>query len=391
MGSTQLAVLESILAVEAKAYDTAEKMFTRIEGPLSIAFDATLSERLGKISERQAELAFRRLLEANRLNTGAKESDWSADLSNRLKSGKGLSQIRQSAREFLDLHGDSELATRYASLLGRMTTLRGETWPASDLAFFFSSTLPAGAPRSEILQSRGTAKVNPANELAMRGGAHLASSAAAQRVLDACRRSNELSIELIFASESTQQTGPARILSFSQDGFNRNFTIGQEGSTVVLRLRTSENGANGTNFSPVLCSISSGRHYHLLVSYRTGELNCYLDGNRVYSSQQLTGDLSNWASMHLLFGNEYQEDHAWSGLIRACSIYSRAIDPAQAASQYQNYLQLTPNGVGRPGRIQPKPGKGRFEAPLERRKENKGRVPFREQPARAGVPDLDSD
>ena len=396
-----LTVMEGVLAVEARAYDSAEKIFARIEGPLSVAFDAALNERLGRLSNRQSELAFRRLLERNGLDPGAGENAWLDELSVRLAAGRGLAQIRQSTLEFMNQHSDSDIAARYATLLGRMSSLRGESWPGSNAVFFWASNPPDGAPRPEALKPRDRAKTAPGNDIMMRGGAFLASHTAGQRVLDACRRSDEISIELVFATETLEQSGPARIFSFSQDGHNRNFTIGQEGANIVLRLRTTENGSNGSNFSPVLCTVSRGRPYHLLVTYRDSELNAYVGGNRVYTSNQLSGDLSNWASMQLLFGDEFQDSRPWSGIIRAAVIYDRAISPAIAPSLYQNYIKLSSQGqlqdrIRKPNKpVNPgKPGKmgvdGRFPR-LDRNGDGKFGNGGRFQRLRDGVPQLDPD
>jgi Concanavalin A-like lectin/glucanases superfamily len=41
------------------------------------------------------------------------------------------------------------------------------------------------------------------------------------------------------------QRGPARIVSFSRDQFNRNFDLGQEEDRIVFRVRTPVSGPNG--------------------------------------------------------------------------------------------------------------------------------------------------
>ena len=41
------------------------------------------------------------------------------------------------------------------------------------------------------------------------------------------------------------QSGPARIVTLSQDHVNRNFTLGQEEDAYELRLRTTETSDNG--------------------------------------------------------------------------------------------------------------------------------------------------
>ena len=44
-----------------------------------------------------------------------------------------------------------------------------------------------------------------------------------------------------------RQKGPARIVSFSRDQFNRNFDLGQQGRALVFRVRTPTAGPNGND------------------------------------------------------------------------------------------------------------------------------------------------
>jgi len=52
-------------------------------------------------------------------------------------------------------------------------------------------------------------------------------------------------IEANVRSGSSIQSGPTRIVTFSGGPFDRNITLGQERESLVLRLRTPMNGANG--------------------------------------------------------------------------------------------------------------------------------------------------
>lgn len=57
--------------------------------------------------------------------------------------------------------------------------------------------------------------------------------------------SSEFTIMVALRSAAAKQSGPARIVTLSQDAYNRNFTIGQEGADLVFRLRTPTTGMNG--------------------------------------------------------------------------------------------------------------------------------------------------
>ena len=57
--------------------------------------------------------------------------------------------------------------------------------------------------------------------------------------------SGQFAIYLTVQTADSQQNGPARILSYSFDTGLRNFTLGQEGSDLVLRVRSPMSGENG--------------------------------------------------------------------------------------------------------------------------------------------------
>lgn len=91
----------------------------------------------------------------------------------------------------------------------------------------------------------------------------------------------QLTLNLIVTPASLDQSGPARIVSLSADTSHRNFTLGQEGKNLVLRLRTPVTGNNGSNpqiiVSQVFTDLSS---HHLVVTYANSNLRVYVDEPR---------------------------------------------------------------------------------------------------------------
>jgi hypothetical protein len=73
-------------------------------------------------------------------------------------------------------------------------------------------------------------RVSPESWLRTRGPA----SSLAQRL----ERASAFTIRLKCAADTANQTGPARIVSNSRNPSPRNFTIGQEGPNLIVRLRT---------------------------------------------------------------------------------------------------------------------------------------------------------
>jgi hypothetical protein len=75
----------------------------------------------------------------------------------------------------------------------------------------------------------------------------LISEGAGEVLTRSIMESGTFSISVRCVTADTGQTGPARIVSLSADPYNRNFTLGQEGGDLVVRLRTPFTGANGND------------------------------------------------------------------------------------------------------------------------------------------------
>lgn len=67
------------------------------------------------------------------------------------------------------------------------------------------------------------------------------------RLVDVVERSRVLDLEATVRSASDEQSGPTRIVTFSADGSERNATLGQEGRSLILRIRSPRAGPNGAD------------------------------------------------------------------------------------------------------------------------------------------------
>ena len=180
------------------------------------------------------------------------------------------------------------------------------------------------------------------------GGAFVAAEAVNGKLLDACMKSNEFTVEALIKPDNITQSGPARIISFSQDGQDRNFTIGQEKSALVFRVRTVN--SSDQNKTESLFKLTEGNWHHLVVTYRvetdeasgktTGTFASYHNGREMASGTRNGGLLSGWKPMHLLFGDEYADKRDWEGQLNAIAIYTRAISTKEIAAKYKSLLAV---------------------------------------------------
>ena len=80
----------------------------------------------------------------------------------------------------------------------------------------------------------------------------------------------------------------------SQDSGQRNFTVGQSGADVAIRLRTTETGENGTPELDTTKRILSQKMTHILTTYDGSIKKLYIDGRLHSEFKKLSGDFSTW-------------------------------------------------------------------------------------------------
>lgn len=171
--------------------------------------------------------------------------------------------------------------------------------------------------------------------LVLAGGAYQVEGAG-QRLLEACKASGQLTIEAVLAPDNITQEGPARIVTLSADPGQRNFTLGQDGDQLILRLRTPATGPNGANPQVPFGKLVAGQPAHVVITYTPGRLAAFINGAKVLDTDAVQGDFSNWTPYELLLGDEATGDRDWAGTLSHVALYARALqdDVALQASGY---------------------------------------------------------
>lgn len=145
-----------------------------------------------------------------------------------------------------------------------------------------------------------------------------------------------LSLELWCAPANTFQDGPAVIVSYSQGPRVRNFTVGQNGKNLLVRLRTERTNLNG--MSPHLgvkdVFLDSGV-LHLVITYDYSAQVVYVNGQRRKQAEIPGGRFTNWDSDHrLVLGNEVTGDRPWLGKLFYVAIYDRPLSEEEVKRGY---------------------------------------------------------
>ncbi|MEO8167822.1 MAG: FG-GAP-like repeat-containing protein, partial [bacterium] len=108
----------------------------------------------------------------------------------------------------------------------------------------------AGAPLNLAVANPSNVTWGP-GYLSVNASTIISTPVLATKIYNACRSTDEITIEAWIRPANTSQNGPARIVTLSSDALNRDFTLGQgvgggPSNAYDLRRRTSTTTANGT-------------------------------------------------------------------------------------------------------------------------------------------------
>lgn len=163
----------------------------------------------------------------------------------------------------------------------------------------------------------------------------------ALKIFNAVRRSGEITVEAWIKPSSTDQSGPARIVTISKSSNERNFTMGQDSNKIDCRFRSTETSTNGIPSIATDGGTLSTELTHLVYARdRSGVTKIYIDGELAVQ-RTVGGTTLNWESdMRLAFGNELNGSRPWLGTYELVAIYSCDLRPHEVM---QNHL-AGPNG-----------------------------------------------
>jgi ferric-dicitrate binding protein FerR (iron transport regulator) len=168
----------------------------------------------------------------------------------------------------------------------------------------------------------------------------------AEKVAEACRKSNELTVEAwIRPARLTpvHAPDPGRVVTLSSDHYTRNFTLeqGEPGSANLacfhMRLRTSQTNANGwpPGFKTAANSAEMKLTHVVYARSADGAAAFYLNGAEAARGAS-KGNLSTWDDrFHLVLGDEIVGQRAWTGEYHAVALYSRALSADEVRQRFR--------------------------------------------------------
>lgn len=151
-------------------------------------------------------------------------------------------------------------------------------------------------------------------------------------------QSQSLQVILEINAKRTHQFGPARIFTISANTLERNLTLGQQGTDLILRLRRPDSSPNGTPAYEVknVFSTPGWRRIDLVIG--DGKLGLSINGKRRLLERLPVNLFDAWKSDYqMALGNELTFDRPWLGEIR----YARVSTPDIQALYTSNKNNLS--------------------------------------------------
>lgn len=194
--------------------------------------------------------------------------------------------------------------------------------------------------------------------LSINEGTRITSAGSANKVIEACKASSEITLEAWVNPHNVSQDGPARIISLSADGYARNFTLGQglwsdqPSDTFNVRLRTTSTDSNGLPHVTTDAGSAAPSLQHVVYTRdAAGNARIYVSGSP-YATETVGGDFSTWSGdFRLALANEFETYRSWLGKMHLVAIYSRALSQEEVQQNYQagtgdsggGFIEVSPN------------------------------------------------
>jgi len=182
--------------------------------------------------------------------------------------------------------------------------------------------------------------------LEVRGKTLIRSDKPAVKVFNAVRRSGEITIEAWVRPANAKQDGPARMVTLSGGSSERNFTLGQEGDKVDVRLRTTKTSGNGIpSLNSPGRSLAPRLTHIVYTRNRGGRARLFLNGKQ-QAEKRVPGAMANWNGKYrLALANEFSSDRPWLGTFHLVAIYSRDLSVGEVAQHFKAGVNARSTGA----------------------------------------------
>jgi len=229
-------------------------------------------------------------------------------------------------------HSNSVSATPNSRVKSGLAVLYTFTKGEGDVVYDLSGVNPAFNLK---IQNTNVLKWLKGKGVEFHQSTMIISDGKSEKLLQKLKQNNKITIEVWIKPANLSQSGPARIVSMSLDPGQRNFTLGQIGSDIAYRLRTTETSGNGIPELDTTKQVLNGEIVHIVATYDGETKYLYINGKQHPESQKVNGDFSGWENYPLVIGNEATGDRTWLGKVFLVAIYDRPLSPEEITQNYQ--------------------------------------------------------
>ncbi len=166
----------------------------------------------------------------------------------------------------------------------------------------------------------------------------------ATKIIETCKDTDELTIEVWLKPATLDQGGPCRIVTLSDSSGSRNVTVSQHYRTYDVRLRTTRTNKNGL---PAIRNIDKGftptELTHVVYTYANPGQELYVNGRVVKTMfvdgpdpKLLRGDFSTWMDgVHVMLADEFEANRAFYGDIYMVAVYGKALREQEVQKNFE--------------------------------------------------------
>ncbi len=193
----------------------------------------------------------------------------------------------------------------------------------------------AGAPLDlKIPVPRSAPWASPG--LRIQGNLRIDTDGAATRIIDACRKTQELTIEAWVQPARAVPDFEGALVALSTDVPDRSFALIQGAGTYDAWLRTSTTDGSGRPPLSTGKGVAEPKLTHVVFTRSAaGQERLYVNGLE-RAARVRPGTFASWNDAHHLYiGNESFEERPWAGTFRLVAIYSEALSTAEVIRNFK--------------------------------------------------------
>ncbi|MFH1943111.1 MAG: VanZ family protein [bacterium] len=161
-----------------------------------------------------------------------------------------------------------------------------------DFSVSVGDTIHDASRRGEPLDfiARNVRRTENRRGMVLDGNGFLRSLSPASKLVHVLKKPSQMTVEVWLRTVDPKQKGPARIVTLSESVDRRNFTLGQDGTDFIFRVRTPLTGSNASDVAlRVRSALEEGAVHHVAAIFNRGVERMAVDGT--FRREMVRGDV----------------------------------------------------------------------------------------------------